>query len=214
MNTELFTRTRELLNEEQNKPIPYSIILDSELTRNDLAIYLAVQHATNFNGTLKDLKSDRIEFISGVLQPNQGKSLDKLEAKGYILRMASDNCYAYAIPEKDYDEKFLVISLSSMTTMRRNVKEYISKLKCLVLANSNSTIPAYKKCKQYVSRYEYKQLKQIELTYESAIDMYDSIHLSPSKSFSDSRAYSTPKIKDNALESLKMDLELEALFSQ
>ena len=212
--TELFTRAKEMLTEQLNKPIPHRVILDGDLTTNDLSIYLAVQHAANFDGTLKDLRSDRIEDISGVIQPNQGRSLDKLEAKGYILRTTSDNCYAYAIPEKEYDEKFLVISLASMTTMRKDVKEYVSKLKCLVLANGNSTLPSYRVCRDYISRYEYRQLKQIERAYESATEMYDSIHLRASNRLSESRGYNTSKTKDNALESLKMDLELEVLLSQ
>tara|TARA_R110000796_G_scaffold177095_1_gene293993 strand:- start:288 stop:944 length:657 start_codon:yes stop_codon:yes gene_type:complete len=218
MNTELFTRTTEILNEEQNKPIPHNVILDSDLTRNDLAIYLAIQYSTNFSGTLRDVKSDKIETISGVLQPNQGKSLDILETKGYIIRMASDNCYAYAIPEKEYDEKFLILSLSSMATMRNDVKEYVSKLKCLVLANSNSTIPSYKMCKEYVSRYEYIQLKKIEQAYESAIEMYDSIHVEypkmPSKTLSQVRVQRATQTKEDALESLRIDLEIDALLSQ
>ena len=216
--TELFTRAKEMLTEELNKPIPHKVILDGDLTTNDLSIYIAIQHGTNFDGTLKDLRSDRIESISGVIQPNQGRSLDRLEAKGYILRVTSDNCYAYAIPEKGYDEKFLVVSLNSMTTLRDDMKGYASKLKCLVLANGNSTLPAYKICKDYISRYEYRQLKQIERTYESATDMYDSIHVkhpkTTSKTLSSFIVQRATKIKDNALQSFKMDLELEALLSQ
>lgn len=211
--TELFTRAKEMLDGELNKPIPHGVILDGELTTNDLAIYIAIQHAANFDGTLKKLRSNRIEDISGVLQPNQGKSLDKLEAKGYILRVSSDNCYAYSIPERDYDEKFLVISLASMTTMRNDVKEYVSKLKCLVLANGNTTLPSYKKCKEYVSRYEYRQLKNIERAYESAIDMYESIHIRRSKRLSIPIEYNTPRIKDSSLELFKLDLEIESLIS-
>ena len=149
-----------------------------------------------------------------MLQPNQGKSLDKLEAKGYILRLASENnCYSYAIPEKEYDEKFLVLPLSSMTKLRYDAKTYVSKLKCLVLANGNSTLPSYKMCKKFISRYEYNQLKQIERAYESATDIYDSIFLSPSKSFNDSTVHNTPKNNESLLEGFKLDLELEALLS-
>tara|TARA_R110000737_G_scaffold243751_1_gene254796 strand:+ start:1780 stop:2421 length:642 start_codon:yes stop_codon:yes gene_type:complete len=211
--TELFTRAKEMLTEELNKPIPHRVILDGDLTTNDLAIYLAIQHGTNFDGTLSDLRSKRIENISGVLQPNQGKSIDVLEAKGYILRASSDNCYAYAIPEREYDEKFLVLPLSSMTKLRCDVKNYVSKLKCLVLANGNSTLPAYKSCKDCVSRYEYRQLKQIELAFESAIEMYESMHLRRSKSTYNSTVHNTAKNKQSLLESLKMDLELDALFA-
>ena len=44
--TELFTRAKEMLTEELNKPIPHRVILDGDLTTNDLAIYLAIQHGT------------------------------------------------------------------------------------------------------------------------------------------------------------------------
>jgi hypothetical protein len=183
-----------------------------------LAIYIAIQHAANFDGTLKDLRSNRIESISGVIQPNQGRSLDKLEDKGYILRIASDNCFAYAIPERDYDDKFLTISLASMTTLRDGAKEYTSKLKCLVLANGNTTLPSYKMCKEFVSRYEYNQLKKIERTYESATEMYDSIHVKhpkmTSKTLSSFIVQRATEIKDNALQGFKLDLELESLISQ
>jgi hypothetical protein len=211
---QLFTRAKETLNKELNKPIPHGVILDGDLTTNDLAIYIALQHATNFDGTLSKITSNRIENISGVIQPNQGRSLDKLETKGYILRMDSgDNGYAYAIPEKEYDEKFVVVPLTSMTKLRYDAKTYVSKLKCLVLANGNSTLPSYKMCKEFVSRYEFNQLKQIERAYESATDIYDSIFLSPSKSFNDSTVYNTPKNNESLLEGFKLDLELEALLS-
>mgnify|MGYP003626048457 FL=1 len=82
-----------------------------------------------------------------------------------------------------------------------------------MLANGNSTLPAYKMCKDYISRYEYRQLKQIEREYESAIEMYESIHLRRSKSTYNSEVHNTAKNKQSLLESLKMDLELDALFS-
>ena len=211
--TELFTRAKEMLDGVQNKPIPHKVILDGDLTTNDLSIYIAIQHGTNFDGTLKDLRSNRIESISGVIQPNQGRSLDKLETKGYIIRMASDNCYAYSIPERDYDEKFLVVSLDSMTALRDDMKDYTSKLKCLVLANGNTTLPSYKMCKGYVSRYEYNQLKKVERRYESALDIYESIHIRRSKRLSVPVAHNTSKTKEDALESLRIDKEIDALLS-
>ena len=73
-------------------------------------------------------------------------------------------------------------------------------------------------CKEYVSRYEYNQLKKIEQAYESAIEMYDSINVEypkmPSKTLSQVRVQRATQTKEDALESLRIDLELDALLSQ
>lgn len=174
MNNELYNHINSVTFGSKYKKVDTDIILDTDLTKNDLAVYLAILRCVSYDGLHTKITNKYITHYTGIAQCRQGKSIDKLLEKGYIFQQQGENCYEYIIA--DISDKYMRLRLDYFTNLKGNIKDYTRKLRYLSLSNGNDRLPKLSACNKrtYISREEYKILK----TYESKtdVDIYESLY--------------------------------------
>ena len=178
-NIELYDHINNVTFGSKYKKVDTDIILDTELTKNDLAIYLAILRYVDYNGEHTKITGKIITSITGVAQCAQGKSIEKLTTKGYIYSQIGDNCVEYIVG--DIGDKYMRLRLDHFSGLRDNVKDFVRKLRYLSLSQGNDRLPSKAICNKrtYISREEYKILK----TYndKSDVELYESLCIKGSK---------------------------------
>ena len=179
MTNEYYEHVQYVTHRTKYKKVDTDIILDTELSKNDLAIYLAILRYVDFNGQHTKITGKDITGITGIQQARQGKSLDKLILKGYIFSQVGVNCIEYIVG--DLGDKYTRLRLDYFDSLKTNVKDFVRKLRYISLSNGNDRLPPRAVCNQRtnITKEEYRILK----TYESNsdIDLYDSLQIKGSK---------------------------------
>lgn len=144
------------------KKIDLDIILDSELTINDLSIYLAIVKSSSFKNYFKEISHKNISNICGVIQSDQIRSTQKLKEKGYIKVICSDgNSNSYKIDVNP--SKYIPLRLEQFDGLLQK-KIYIRRLRGLALSYGNNIIPNFKtalnKFNGKLTRVEFKKIKK------------------------------------------------------
>lgn len=211
MNNELYDHINSVTFGSKYKKVDTDIILDTELSKNDLAVYLAILRCVSFDGLHTKITNKYIKHYTGISQPNQVRSIDKLIDRGYIFRIESENCYKYVIAE--LGDRFIKLRLDYFTNIREDVKGFVRKLRYLALSNGNNTLPKLSTCKQrtYLSRDEYRFLK----TYESKLDVeiYESLYNNDSNKVSKQNDAIIPsKMRNDLRNDISIDEQLEQLL--
>ena len=209
-NIELYEHIMYVTDKEKYKKLDRQIILDAELSKNDLAIYLAILKSVNYDETFTKVTHKNITNITGIAQPNQGKSLNKLQDKGYIYSQLGDNCIEYVLGSAS--KKYIRLPLSYFSGLKHDVKSYTRKLRYISLSNGNNVLPTKAICNKYtdVSREEYKILKSYESS--SDVDIYESLQMTTSNEVKKQSKVIALKQNDPRLEGLTVDQQLDALL--
>jgi hypothetical protein len=145
------------------KKIDNKIVLDLELTKNDLAIYLAiVKHSSFKKGFMQRIHHVAIQNITGITQSNQVRSIKKLEDKKYITTSKVLGCTTgYSINMNP--SKYLIVKMEQLNSSSSVIK-HIRTLRGIVLSSGNNRIPSFKasekKCNGKLSLKEWREIKK------------------------------------------------------
>lgn len=177
-HSELNVHTLEVTYDKKYKKVCKDIVLDTELSKNDLAIYLAILRCTNFDNTYTKITGAMITSITGIAQPNQRKSLSKLEEKGYIFWQGVNSSIEYVLG--DISKRYIRLPLNYFSGLKHDINNYVRKLRYLALSSGNDGLPKLATCNRHtnISREEYRILK----TYESKtdVDIYELLKITGS----------------------------------
>lgn len=203
-NNELYEHIIDVTNERKYKKIDIDVILDTELTKNDLAVYLAILRCVDYSGLHTKITNKYITHYTGIKQQDQSRSIDKLLSKGYIYSQVGENCYEYIIA--DLGPKYMRLRLDYFTNLKGNIKDYTRKLRYLSLSNGNNRLPKLSICNKrtYLSREEYKVLKSYES--QTDVEVYESLYINDSKEVS---KRSDAIMRTDLFEELRSDLSID-----
>ena len=200
---ELFERMDYIRRSEKNIPIPHMVLFDNELTKNDIAIYIAIKYSTNFDETKTLVNHKKITKLTGILQPNQSQYIDRLESKRYIIRESSADGFEYSVVGFGDGYKFTTLSFTSVENMTNDTKLFVNKLTYLALSSGNNRMPTYATCQDKLgklSRRRYKSIKDSAMGIEEDVDIYDSLSHTASKELSIEDSGNTLNVDNNSLE--------------
>lgn len=171
---EFFEHIQNVSHRVKYKKVDINIILDTSLTKNDLAIYLAILKNVNFDDTFTKITNKDITKITGIAQCKQGISIDKLITKGYIYSRLGDNCIEYIV--MGIEDKFIKLPLEYFDGLKSNVKSFVRTLRYLSLSKGNDKLPSFKICNTHtkISREEYRELKKIGVITNDVV-LYESL---------------------------------------
>jgi len=172
------------------KNLEHKIVLDPRVSKNELAIYLSILKESSFNGAFKAISHKVITNTTGILQPNQGKLIDKLESLGYIeLRFNESREYKIV----SSGEPHLPMKLEHFNGIKGDIKNYVNKLRVVILSNGNDKIPSYKKCLDSLGKWSRRQHGEIVSSFDGMLDVeiYESLKLGNVKFKSESKTEKT-----------------------
>lgn len=208
-HSELNIHTLEVTYNRKYKKVCKDIVLDTELSKNDLAIYLAILRCTNFDNTYTKITGAMITSITGIAQPNQRKSLSKLEDKGYIFWQGVDSGIEYVLG--DISKRYIRLPLEYFGGLRNDINNYVRKLRYLSLSSGNDGLPKLSTCNRQtkISREEYRILK----TYENSRDvkLYESLQMTTSNKVKKQSRVIASDIDKNVV---KNDISIEEQLDQ
>jgi hypothetical protein len=154
------------------KKIDYSVILNSLLTVNDKAVYLAILYCISYTKNYKTkISSSLIESISGIIQQSQTRSIKKLTDAGIIEVFGSRYENKFLIIKEP--RNFLPIKLEQFDNLKYNRKEYIRRLTGIILSSGNNQIPEYKTCLKKMKKLTNREFKKIKDNYRNNYDEVD-----------------------------------------
>jgi len=169
--------SKERSNRSQNelyKKVDYKVVLDGRLTTNDVAVYLSILKAISYTeGYKTKISSQYIKDSCGIVRQSQTKSLQRLNDAGYLEVTAGR--YENAFTLKNLNPKhFLPIKLSQFDGLKNNKKEYVRRLRGIILSNGNNKIPSYKVCLKNIGKLTIKEYRKIKSAYQ--IDNNSQLH--------------------------------------
>ena len=176
---ELYEHITEVTQGVHYKKINKEVILDGELSWNDLGIYLALQFACSFEKKEQELwtsiSNKKITQISGIEQKRQHLSLSKLEKKGYIERRLGR--YGYEYKTIIISKNYLRLPLCHLEGLKKDVRSYVRKLRYITLSNGNNILPSLKTCQSNmkITKPEFYILKKIGEEFGEDVEIYDSL---------------------------------------
>jgi len=211
MNNEYHNHIQEVTgNKVKYKKIDIDVLLDPQLTKVEINIYLAILKLVNYNGEFTRITNKEITRVSGIGQNKQYKYINKLIELGYIYSEIMDGAYGYIIGEQS--DKYIRLPLNYFN-MKADKKEFVKKLKYLSLSNGNNTLPTYNTCykKSYLTREEYNLLKKYNDTYD--VDIYESLKMTTSNEVKKESKVIASKVSNTSLEGMNIDAQLDALLN-
>ena len=208
---EYFEHINEITTTNNYKKVDIDIILDTELTKNDLAVYLAILRAVNFNGNHTVITNKTITKYTGIKQDKQSRHIEKLMNKGYVYRMPSNGGYKYIVGE--ISNRFIKVTLDGFNNLESNVIDYTRKLRYLALSDGNDQLPSKATVdKRFpTTRQEYRIMKSY--SSDSDVDIYGSLVLTASNEVKNKSSVIALERNDPRLEGMSIDEQLDSLLA-
>ena len=152
----------------------HNVILNSKLTTNDIAMYLAILKENYYINRSRWYSQKRLAITTNIKQPNITKHVEKLEREGYVdFKLGFKSSYIV----KSQKEQFLPLTCKHLEGLNINKKLFVDTLRLLILSSGNDALPPLKACKRRFSKMErryYKRLKDLRQG-RSDVQIYDSL---------------------------------------
>ena len=173
-NRELYKHIVEVTKGAKSKKVNVEVLLDTELTKGDVAIYLAIVRMSKANAEYTKVTGRDIYKITGIQQPKQSVNIKNLLEKNYISRKKSDN---NGLEYKIMGVGTLKLRLDYFNGLHKNVISYVRRLRYIALTQGQDALPTYwhlnNRDNIKLSREEYRQLRRYDRV--SDVEVYDSL---------------------------------------